>query len=257
MPKYLSVEQARKKSGLRIVVAPAMPGPWSEAIKGICFVKKLPYTLASFEVGGENAALKQWSAQASVPVVAWNNEFPKSTWIEQLYLAERLQPQPSLIPSDLEERVRHFGYCNEICGENGFGWCRRLMTIHQCMSVPSGPARTLAEYLAPKYGYSAEKAEAAPGRIATILHALANLLQAQRQKGNPYFMGSRLTALDIYWAAFAALIEPLPNDLCPITEETRGLYRNTNSTVQAAANPILMEHRDFIYKEHLELPIDM
>jgi glutathione S-transferase len=224
-----------------------MPGPWSEAIKGICYVKKRPYTLASFEVGGENAALKQWSAQASVPVMAWNNEFPKSTWIEQLYLAERVEPQPSLVPPDLEERVRHFGYCNEICGENGFGWCRRLMTIHQFMSVPSGPARTLAEYLAPKYGYSAEKAEA----------ALANLLQAQRQKGKSYFMGSRLTALDIYWAAFAALIEPLPNDLCPISEETRGLYRNTNAAVQAAANPILMEHRDFIYKKHLELPIYM
>ncbi len=192
MAKYLSVEEARKKLGLRIVVAPAMPGPWSEAIKGICFVKKLPYALASFEVGGENAALKQWSAQASSV---------------------------------------HVG--SERAGEN------------------------LAEYLTPKYGYSAEKAEAVPGRIATILHALANLLQAQRQRQNHYFMGSRLTALDIYWAAFAALIDPLPNDLCPITEETRGLYRNPNSTVQAAVNPILIEHRDFIYKEHLELPIDM
>ncbi len=244
-------------SGLRLVVAPAMPGPWSEAIKGICYVKKLPYTLASFEVGGENAALKEWSAQASVPVMAWNDGFPKSTWIEQLCLAERLQPEPSLIPSRIEERIRFFGYCNEICGENGFGWCRRLMTIHAFMSVPSGPARDLANYLATKYGYSAEAAQAAPGRIATTLRVLADLLQEQRNKGRRYFMGPSLTALDIYWAAFAALIEPLPNDLCPITEETRGLYRNTNSTVQAAVNPILMEHRDFIYKQHLELPIDM
>ncbi len=257
MAQYLTVEEAMTRSGLRLVVAPAMPGPWSEAVKGICYVKKIPYTLASFEVGGENAALKKWSAQASVPVMAWNDEFPKSTWIEQLYLAERLQPNPPLIPSEIEDRIRHFGYCNEICGQNGFGWCRRLMTIHQFMSIPSGAARNLAEYLAPKYGYSPQAAEAAPARIATILRALANLLKSERQKGNRYFMGGSLTALDIYWSVFAALIEPLPKELCPITDEVRGLYRNTNPAVNAAVDPILMEHRDFIYKQHLELPIDM
>lgn len=257
MAHYLTVEEARKTSGLRLVVAPGMPGPWSEAIKGICYIKEIPYTLARFDVGAENAALKEWSAQASVPVVAWNDEFPKSTWIEQLNLAERLQPKPSLIPSEIEERIRFFGYCNEICGENGFAWCRRLMTIHQLISSPVETPRTLAQYLAPKYGYSPERAEAAPGRIATILRALGDLLESQRQKGRRYFIGSNLTALDVYWATFAALIEPLPHDLCPIGEEVHALYRNTNPTVQAAVNPILMEHRDFIYKEYLELPIDM
>lgn len=257
MAQYWSVEEARKQTGLRLVVAPGMPGPWSEAIKGICYVKKIPYTLARFDVGAENAALKEWSAQASVPVAVWNDEFPKSTWIQQLYLAERLQPNPPLIPAEIEERIHFFGYCNEICGENGFAWCRRLMTIHQLISSPADAARGLANYLAPKYGYSPERAEAAPGRIATILQTLTSLLKSQRRNGYRYFISGTLTALDIYWATFAALIDPLPHDLCPIGDDVRALYSNTNATVAAAADPVLMEHRDFIYKEHLELPIDM
>lgn len=257
MAGYLSVEEARKRTGLRLVAAPGIPGPWSEALKGICYVKKIPYTLAGFEVGAENAALKEWTAQASVPVAVWNDEFPKSTWIEQLNLAERLQPSPPLIPSEIEERIRFFGYCNEICGENGFGWSRRLMTIHQLASSPASADRAMGQYLGAKYGYTPERAEAAPARIMKILQALGDLLKSQQQKGRRYFIGSDLTALDIYWATFAALIEPLPPHLCPMADVFRNLYRNTNAAVQAAVSPIVMEHRDFIYNEHLELPIDL
>lgn len=145
MAHYLTVEDARNRSGLRLVVAPGMPEPWSEALKGICYVKKIPYILVRFDVGGENAALKEWSAQASVPVAIWNDEFPKSTWIEQLNLTERLQPNPRLIPVDIEERIRFFGYCNEICGENGFAWCRRLTTINQLLEGCSPKATAVCQ----------------------------------------------------------------------------------------------------------------
>jgi hypothetical protein len=37
----------------------------------------------------------------------------------------------------------------------------------------------------------------------------------------------------------------------------RQLYTNTDPVIQAAVKPILMEHRDFIYREYLELPIDL
>ncbi|MGO9062489.1 MAG: hypothetical protein ACLQU2_34770 [Candidatus Binataceae bacterium] len=57
------------------------------------------------------------------------DERARSIWIDQLYLAERLAPTPALIPAVLEERVRMFGLANELCGENGLGWARRLMTI--------------------------------------------------------------------------------------------------------------------------------
>jgi hypothetical protein len=37
----------------------------------------------------------------------------------------------------------------------------------------------------------------------------------------------------------------------------RKMYTNTDPIIQAAAEPILFEHRDFIYREYLELPIDL
>ena len=60
MAEYFSVAEARKQSGMRIVCAPSIPGPWAEAVKGICDVKKIPYTRASFEIGSDHAALIEW-----------------------------------------------------------------------------------------------------------------------------------------------------------------------------------------------------
>jgi len=259
MAVYIDVEEAKKRTGLRLVVAPGIPGPWGEAIKGICHVKKIPFTLVRFDIGAENKALTEWSAQASVPVMIWNDEFPKSTWNQQLALAERLAPAPALIPSDIDERLLLFGYANELCGENGFGWCRRLMIVHQTLSNPAIPEenRAFAQYFGAKYGYSPENGHAAAARVIQILQSLSRRLESQKAKGSRYFIGQTLSALDIYWAAFATLIEPLPEDQCPMGPINRTLYTNTDASVQAAAHPLLMEHRDFIYKEHLELPIDL
>jgi len=259
MAIYIDVEEAKKRTGLRLVVAPGIPGPWGEAIKGICHVKKIPFTLVRFDIGAENKALTEWSAQASVPVMIWNDEFPKSTWNQQLALAERLAPTPPLIPADIDERILLFGYANELCGENGFGWCRRLMIVHQTLSNPAIPEenRAFAQYFGAKYGYSPENGQAASARVIQILQSLSRRLESQKTKGSRYFIGQTLSALDIYWAAFATLIEPLSEDQCPMGPINRALYTNTDASVQAAVHPLLMEHRDFIYKEHLELPIDL
>jgi glutathione S-transferase len=259
MAEYLNVEQARSLSGLRLVLSPGVPGPWSEAAKGIFSVKKIPYVRVRQEIGGENRLLKEWTAQATAPVAAWNDEPPRSTWIEQLFLAERLQPNPPLIPASIEDRVLMLGYCNELCGEHGFGWSKRLMLIHPTFTNPRADdqTRAFANYFGGKYGYHPAEAEAAPARCAGILRLLGNRLEQQRAKGSRFFIGTQLSALDIYWAAFAALIKPLPHELCPMPESFRKLYTNTDSVIQAAVTPLLMEHRDFIYHEYLELPIDL
>lgn len=259
MAEYISVAQAKEQTGMRIVAAPGIPGPWAEAVKGFNYVKKIPYRVVQFDIGGENADLVAWSAQASTPVMIWNDEFPKSVWSQQLALTERIQPNPTLIPPDLEDRLLLFGYANELCGENGLGWCRRLMVVQQLLNAPNLPdeSRAFGEYFGAKYGYSPEGGESAPGRVAHILYALGERLQNQKKAGSRYFIGESLTALDIYWAAFAALIHPLPEEMCPMGDMNRFLYTNTDATVQAAVTPLLMEHRNFIYKEYLELPIDL
>ena len=259
MAEYLSVEEARNMSGLRLVLSPGVPGPWSEAAKGICYVKKLPYLRVRQEIGGENRALQDWTAQTTAPVAAWNDERPRSTWIEQLFLFERLAPNPPLIPASIEDRALMFGYSNELCGEHGFGWSKRLLMIHPTFTNPSAneQSRAFATYFGKKYGYNPAEAEAAPARIAQILRLLGTRLEQQRAEGSKFFIGPQLSALDIYWATFAALIQPLPHELCPMPQSFRTLYTNTDPVVQAAVTPLLMEHRDFIYRQYLELPIQL
>lgn len=187
----------------------------------------------------------------------WNDERPRSTWTEQLYLAERLQPTPSLIPAEINERMAMFGYCNELCGENGFGWSKRLTMIHSMLTNPEigEGTRTFWAGFGQKYGYSPEGAEAAPARMAEILRTLGAKLEQQQTKGSKFFIGDQLSALDIIWATFAALVQPLPPEQCPMATGFRGFYVNTDPTVADAVSPTLLEQRDFIYQEYLELPI--
>jgi glutathione S-transferase len=257
MAQYIEVEQARSMPGLRVVLTPGVPGPWSESAKGILHVKKLSYVKARQEILGANVALIQWSAQATAPVAALNDEPPRATWIEQLFLFERIAPQPRLIPHDFDERVLMFGLANEICGEQGFGWNKRNIMVRD-HTQPGMEPRVVEFFtkLGNKYGYTSEDGKNAPSRCAEILTRLASRLQEQRTKGSKFFIGNGLTALDIYWACFVALIKPLPNELCPMPPDFRTLYTNTDPVVAAAAAPILFEHRDFIYKNFLELPVD-
>lgn len=259
MAQYVEVEQAVSMDGLRVVLSPGVPGPWTEAAKGILYVKKLPYTKVRQELGGENLPLLRWSAQTTAPVFAYEDERPRSLWNDQLYQAERLAPNPPLIPNDLDQRARMFGLANELCGENGLGWSRRLMMLHATLSNPDAPtvAKSGASFLGRKYGYSPGTAESAPKRVAEILRALSRQLDSQRKNANRFLIGDRLSALDIYWAAFAALVQPLPDELCKMSPGFRRMYTCTDPAVIAEASPELLAHRDFIYHEFLELPVDM
>lgn len=245
--------------GLRLILgANSVPGPWREACKGIFHVKKIPYApVASAGQDGSPRELIELTAQSSAPVALWNDERPRSTWIEQLYLAERLQTEPALIPADADDRASMFGISNEICGENGLGWSRRLLMIDRIVRNPNIDERTRKfwQRFGDKYLHSEEGMAAAPVRIASILKFLTERLERQKARGSRFFIGDRLSALDIYWATFATLIRPLPPELCPMASSFREMYTERNPAVVEATSPLLMEHRDFIYREYLELPI--
>ena len=140
-PERIDIEQARRASGLRIVTLAHVPSPWGEALKGILHIKQLPHARVGHVFGSPTTTLMEWSGQDSFPVMAWNDERPLSTWIDQLNLAERLAPTPRLIPERLEDRVLMFGYCNELCGENGIGWTERLRGVHEEISKPAAIRR--------------------------------------------------------------------------------------------------------------------
>ena len=258
MAQYVEVEDAIKMPGLRVVLTPGVPGPWSEAAKAILHVKRLRYVKVKQELLGANLPLLRWTAQATAPVAAWNDEPPRSTWIEQLYLFERLAPQPRLIPQDMDDRMLMFALSNEIVGENGFIWNRRHIMVRD-FSGPDQPAevRESFRFLGRKYWYDEAVASAAPGRCAEVLARLAERLQSQREKGSHYYIGQSITALDIYSACAYALVQPLADDQCVMGTLFRSVYTTADPVVKAAAAPIIREHRDFIYREHLELPVDL
>ncbi len=253
----IDIEQARIAGGLRIVTLAVVPSPWGVALKGILHIEKLPHARASHVWGSSTETLKEWTGQDSFPVLAWNDERPRTGWIDQLYLAERLADAPRLIPEKLEDRVVMFGYSHEICGEQGLGWSERLRSVHEALAKPGGDPAGVSAYLGKKYGYTPEIGERAAGRVVTILTALAKRLEEQRTRGSRFFIGDTLSALDVYWAAFSNALKPLAQELCPMPRIIRELFTTTEPAIIAAMNPILFEHRDFIFRNYFELPVDL
>jgi len=257
MGDYVDVETAAHARGLRLVLTRGVPGPWSESAKGIFHVKRIPVLRVAQEAAGENAELKAWTGHANAPVAVYDDEVPRAGWAEILQLAERIAPEPRLIPEDARLRATMFGYAYELCGELGFGWNRRLMMMDKMLPRDgdplsgNGPAQTLGR----RYGYSRAAAAAARERAASSLAALSGLLREQHAAGSRYLVGDSLSALDIYWAAFAALVDPLPHAVCSIPDGLRSIYVLDDDRVRTAMDPLLMKHRDFVYETHLELPL--
>ena len=253
--EYLDFAEARERDGLRMVVVPGVPSPWGEAAKGILHVKRIPWLAVRLDQA--NAAMAEWTGERSGPVAMYQDEAPRSGWSNILLLAERLAPSPALLPSAPEDRALAFGISHEICGEMGLGWCRRLQGVHSGLSGGGGFPQGVAQYLATKYGYREAEAGFYETRVLDILGMLSRRLHAQRKAGSPFYLGSALSAVDIYSAAFMALLQPLPAEHCPMPEPMREAFGSRDAVTDKALDPILLEHRDQIYAEHLELPLSL
>lgn len=252
---YISVEEAIGRGGLRMVVVPNIPSPWSEAAKGILHVKGIDWAAVRLDYGSE--ALKDWSRARNAPVAVVDGEPPRSRWDDILLLAERLAPSPSLLPSDPAERALAFGLAHEICGEEGLGWSRRNQLVHAGLQGAGGFPEKVSGYLGKRYGYRRDMPEAAGRRVVELLGMLARRLADQSKAGSAYYLGDTLTAVDIYSAAFMGMFKPLPPDLCAMDETMRRAMETLDPETAAALDPILLEHRDMMYREHLELPLSL
>jgi glutathione S-transferase len=253
--EYVSVEDAIKRGGLRMVVVGGVPSPWGEAAKGILHIKGIEWVAVRLTYDSE--PLKAWAGQRSGPVAIYENERPRDGWVEILLLAERLAPTPSLLPADPAERALVFGFSHEICGEAGLGWSRRLQLIHAGMQNAGGFPQRVAGYLGKKYGYSPALGAAAGARVAELLGMLATRVRAQRAAGSRYYVGHAPTALDVYSAAFMALFDPLPAEQCEMDPASRAAFALSDTPLRAALDPVLLEHRDMMYARHLELPLSL
>ncbi len=252
---YVEVREARRMGGLRLALTKGVPGPWSQSAKSIFQIKGIPYTAVAQYGGYENADLVDWTGCRNAPVAVYEDQPPRSRWDDILHLAERLQSAPRLIPEAIEERIQVIGISTELCGEGGFGWCRRLAMLpppHMSdAEAGDGWSRMRADY-----GGLALTAEEGARHCAGIMVMLAARLHEQARKGSRYLVGCSLSAADIYWACFSQIVRPLPDEVNPMPRFLRQVYAAQDPAIEVALDPILLDHRDYIYHTHLGLPLE-
>jgi glutathione S-transferase len=253
--RFVTLEEARTATGVKLVVAASLPSPWSEAAKGILHVRGIDALLVRF--ASTDKAVREWMGWHNVPVLLAPGEPIRTHWTEILEAAERIggaeRGGPSLVPTAEDDRMRLFGLAHELLGENGLVWSGRMLVIHRGLVTEGqeGFPLRIAQYLAPKYGYAPERVDAARARVRSLFDRFARLLE-----GKTYAIGGALTALDLYLATAIAPFVPMSEALCPDTHPiVRHAFSTASPDLSSAIPPVLVAHRDRIYEKHLELPV--
>ncbi len=254
-PEFITLDEAASMEvGTRVTFAPGVQAMFSEALKNICFVKKVSLTRVLHpkmgvdkETGEDRQAkLYELTSQSSLPTMFHDKERPRNVWIEQLALAERIGAvdSPKLIPDNFEHRVEMFGLCAVVLGEDGLTWNMRIL-----IDSPLGQ----------KYGYSEEASSAAPGKIAEVIALIDSRLEAQEKNGSRYLVGDSLTAVDIYWATMSMTILPVPLEIMPKTKQNQDMlmFFAANSGILEIADALtkrIGDHQQYILTTYCETP---
>jgi hypothetical protein len=257
MAQWLTLEQGLNATGLRIApVRNGVPSPWSELCRALFRVKRIPFALIDARDPKRGLAnLKAATGHETLPVLFSGSERPLASWLDQILFAERMASAPRLLPSRPRDRAAVVGFLAELCAEDGFGWNRRLLIVERLLTEPQYGERErgIGRYLADKYGYSRVTSSTAQTRCEEIVAAFVE----RHSAGGTFLYGDTATALDLGWAAFAALVQPLPEEVCPMDELWRDLYTWTPQQSSPESVGALLSHRERIYREWIGLPVDV
>ena len=233
---------------------PGVQALYSEALKNICFIKKVPLIRALHPLMGKDKKtgkdrqdrLYELTSQRGLPTMFHDEEQPRNVWIEQLALAEKIGATDSLalIPDSFKLRAEMFGLCAVVLAEDGIVWNMRILN--------DSP-------LARKYGYSEAASSDALSKIAEGITLLDSRLEAQAELGSRYLVGDTLTAADIYWATMSMALVPAPPEIMPRTQQNKGLlaWFEQNSKVPEIADVLterIEDHQRYILKTYCETP---
>ncbi len=251
--EYLSVEEARSQSGLRLALTRGVPGPWSEAAKAMFALRGVDYIPVQQKAGDPNSELVDWTGHRNAPIALYNDEAPRVRWLELLDLAERLGSGESLVPDDRDERIFMVGLINEIAGETGLAWNARILMFHAGIQALGPDAAKNPMYA--EYRYDAAAIESSVSKIEEFLGYLASHIEAQREQGSHFLVGARFSAADVYWAYFSNMLETLPPEQCQVSDGLRGMWGVMAKSI-SGYDPKIIEQRDRVFAEHLVLPLE-
>ena len=251
--EYQSIEAGQAASGLRLVLTAGVPGPWSEAAKAIFKLRGVPFTPIAQIGGGENPALVEWTRHRNAPIALYNDESPRVRWLEIVELAERLGSGTSLLPDDIEDRMRMVGIVNEIGGESGFAWFGRHLMLAGGHKAKGD--KILASPMYRDYGYGDDTIDYSLQRVQIVLDMLSHQIASQKAAGSSYLVGDSLSAADVYWAFFSQLLQSLPPEDNPMPDGLRGAWAQVARALEGYDSS-LIEQRDFIFANHLTLPLE-
>ena len=115
-PEFISLDEAAKmKEGTRITFVPGIQAIYAEALKNICYVKKIkiirvlhPFMGIDKNTGKDRQArLYELTSQTSLPTMFHDEERPRNVWVEQLGLVWNMR-----ILSD-GPLARKYGYSDD------------------------------------------------------------------------------------------------------------------------------------------------
>ncbi|HEY5679842.1 MAG TPA: hypothetical protein VIS55_07240 [Pseudomonadales bacterium] len=250
---YLTVDEAKRATGLRLVLTQGVPGPWGESAKALFDLKGVAYHPVAQKGGAANEELLAWTGHRNAPIAILDDEPPRASWLEILFLAERLGESPRLLPEDIDQRMLVIGLSSEICSPGGFAWQSRMFLL-QGMAKAAGDQPENFPMLK-DYSYSQEAADRAVASVKPILDRLGRQLDMQAAAGSDYLVGGELTAVDVYWAFFSQLLVPLPEAICPMPGFLRKSYGMLGTQLEEPAPASLLAHRDRILERHIALPL--
>lgn len=254
--QFVDFATARDARGVRMVVSGLLPSPWSEGAKGVFHLAGVPALAVRF--ARDEPEMLAWMGAQNVPVVIHDDALPRTGWAEIVSLAERLAGPGALVPIDVEARVRCFGLLNELAGEDGLGWCSRLLMIEAGLETRGarGFPLPVAQMLAPRYRQPPSHPGGPRARIREVLERLDGELGRAREAAHAYFFGDRPGALDVYLATFLTPLSGCSEADCPkALPRLREAFASLSAELGAEVPARLLEHRRQMFDAHLPWPI--
>ena len=245
--EYVEPQIARDLPGLRLALTAGVPAPYSMSARAILDLKQVEYVPVRQTGAAENTELVAWSRHRNAPVALYQDEAPRTGWLEILHLAERLGSGPSLLPDVITERMQMVALTNELIGEGGWVWHMRLLMLGLGGAQRAAQAAS-KNPMYQQYGYDEDKHAEAKAKAVERINVFAAYATTQLAKSR-YLIGERLCALDIYWVYFSQIMQTLPETVCPMPAGLRKSY-DLASRACGVVVPELIEQRDWVRAEH-------